>query len=361
MEYVILKGPMIDDTIDYLNSLWCQKCHIEKLPLPASFPKIENPLNWALAIARDDPTLISTAMGSVLKDAPDEDAMVYISRSGDANQKMRNTLVDGVRSGAPVQLQVNGLNKIFDPLDLFLKTSFESFLNRTHPFGYQLVSSLWITGPNHVYNLHCDLGNHILIQLSGTKKIRFFGPRNDFDKNTFFNFDFRNDPQRFMGDDLHLELTPGEMVYFSKGIMHEVSVPEQASRSVSISISLDHLYPLMTMIDLINTYHHGQIKIQDKYTAWDKFSAYLFDPNKLLGYLNTEIMPTSLKNGIKKFMLSFQGTDLELENSLNAWWSTYSKGFQYSPTGLLPKKPENKKQILKKWEEERLANQLTRK
>ena len=93
---------------------------VVKLPIPEEFPRIPDALTWALEVAQQDPNLFSTAMRSAFQDGPQDDQMIYASR-GQSTDKVRSALIDGVRRSAPVQLQVNGINRKFSPIEDFLQ------------------------------------------------------------------------------------------------------------------------------------------------------------------------------------------------------------------------------------------------
>lgn len=344
-----------DPIVEKINALWYSKGHREKLPIPATFPSIPKPFEWALDIARKDPALVSTAMRSAFKDGPKDDKMMYVSR-GDATDKVKTALIEGVKGSAAVQLQVNGIDQKFPPFANFLENSIKGRLKTLHPYGFGVGMALWITGSEHIYNVHCDLGDHCLLQLHGKKIVKLYGPTPGFDSDVIFNFDFKNEPERFSGPVTEVVLNPGEMVYFSKGVMHEISIPSD-TESVSVSIAAQYLYPVLNIVrDMNSSLGTGTelYKLQEKYAAWDKFSAYLFDPTRFSGQLsqNPNQMPEDLKQRMMQITL---GPKESLSKDLDLWWANLSSTRKYSPTGSLPAPPENKIEILKQWEQESLS------
>lgn len=342
----------MQSSLEKLNSLWHKRCCVEKMPIPLEFPLINSPFDWALNIAQSDPELVSTAMRWVFKDGPQDDKMLYVSR-GNATEKVKKAMISGVQQGAAIQLQINGINFKYPPIQDFMHTRLMPFVEKAYPFGSLFHASLWITGGGHIYNSHCDLGDHLLIQLSGEKHVKFWGPAADFDLEHFYNFDFRNDSKRFNGEIKDVVLHPGEMVFFSKGTMHQVAVPEQNEGSVSVAISADHLYPVLTCIQQINQMYNQNLIVKEAFSGWDKFSAYLFDPNRYIYSIGDSMMPKQLLSSFKEIILN---SNENTEKYLNEWWKHYSISGKYSPTGTLPLGPSNKEEILKAWESQRLSD-----
>lgn len=128
---------MSDKVVERINDLWYSKCKIEQLKIPGSFPRIDDPLAWGLAMAEADPSLVSTTMRSAIKNLPNDNQMVYVSR-GRVSPKTKSELVHAVAEKSPVQLQINAVNKkIHSYSDVFNVCLFAK-TQRTSLFWLQL-------------------------------------------------------------------------------------------------------------------------------------------------------------------------------------------------------------------------------
>lgn len=195
-----------------------------------------------------------------------------------------------------------------------------------------------------------------MLQLHGEKRITFWGPTAKFDHEPIFNFDFRGDPARFEGPRVEVLLKPGDMVFFSRGVMHEVCVPEQDSVSVSMTLGVHFYYPLLTVLDLINQRlgDDTALRLQAEFRFWDKFQYYLFDPTRYVQDPDLTKMPEVLKSKILSLLDAKSTRYEDAQNLLDEWWKDYVKKREYSPTGYMPKPPSNREELLKQWEQERL-------
>lgn len=345
-----------DKNLNKINALWGKSRKLCFLKIPAVFPKITSHwLEWGLLQAARDPHLISTAMRKVLTGEKNDPNMVYVGR-GDMSPLERKKVILGVKDeNLPIQLQVNGLAQKVPQIDAFVRNYFEPIAKKNHPYGFALASSVWTTGGGHTYNYHVDLGDHLLFQLHGKKIITFWGPAPGFDDKKFFNMDFRGDAKRFRGRVKTIELHAGDAVYFSKGVVHEVSVP-LGTTSVSVTFAMDSLYPLINVVKTINAGLKQKLELKEKYNYWDKFRCTLFDPSKYkaLKYQNGEV-PKDLQKAFTKTLIPNPHYSVKnIENFFESWWKMFAKEKKYSSTGIMPAPPPNRIELLKKWEKERV-------
>lgn len=349
-----------DLEIKNINALW-ETRKDAFMNFPRVFPKIKNPLEWALGVASKDPKLISTAMKWVFQDVSDDDQMMYVSR-GHMTEETRKSLIEGVRDGAAIQLQVNNIQHKDPLLADFIRSNFQPTLRKVHPFGFRLDAILWITGAEHSYNTHCDTGDGFLFQLSGRKIAKIWGPKPEFYDQIIFNHDFRRNPELFEGEPKEVELKPGEVLFMPRGMMHEISVPK-GKQSVSLTIQPKSIYPIVNVCnDLCDAAGDSKaFSLPDHHSHWDKFRVSFFDPTRFASTLNESgpciEMPTELKEAFLEIVLAkTEEFKDKLPHLLDQWWKDLSIRRNYSPTGVYPVPPPNRAKILKEWEEERLRN-----
>ena len=170
----------------------------------------------------------------------------------------------------------------------------------------------------------------------------------------------------FRGKVLDIVLEPGQGVFFSDGVMHEISIPKN-EQSVSIAIKAAHIYPILNVVKDLCTMSSikDAFTINTQYLHWDKFRTYYFNPTRFVTppLKPYKAMPTLLR---KKFLEVIIPKTAEhskmLPVFLDRWWVDLTVRKNYSPTGLFPEQPVNRADLLKKWEEERLTkNQSDRK
>ncbi len=331
------------------------------MKIPKEFPLPENPLEWSLNLCTKEPRLMGTVMRKALQGVDEgESGMIYAAR-GNAPQEVREGLIEGVRSGAPVQLQIEPVFNVVSELKTFADSYFLPELAHHHPFGCSVGNAMFITGGGHLYNAHNDPGNNFLFQLQGTKIIRTWGPRKDFQEKILFDYNFRDNPERFAGPVEEVELRAGEVLYFHDGMMHEVRVPDE-EQTVSIAIRADAHYSVLTLVREISAMV-GQEKayvLIPEVDYWDKFRTKLFSPDRFSKSLESEkgrcCMPSELKEELLRVIQSAsKSLETCLEGNLNQWWQDFCARRNHCPTGVLPIPPENRVELLQAWEKERLA------
>lgn len=343
---------------DIKKHFWTQSNQIAITAVPEHFYSFGDGsvFEWAMAMAAADPRLKATAMKNVLKGVPeDEKGMMYLSRGEPENDKIRQIALSGPRENLAVQLQSDGLNRKHPPLQAFIEKELVPILNQKLPLGYNAHSSLWITGEGHAYDRHVDLGDHILIQLCGKKRIKFNYMKQPFERNQICAMNFRELPERFEGEAFETVLEPGQMAFFSRGILHDISIDE--GPSVSISMGADYLYPLLTFARQMNDIAQNEVvQLKDQHMHWDKFRATLFDPNYFVTEHGAEgkFLLWSLLQSVNQ-----KPETQQAKQAYEIWWQNFAEKQQVGIFSGLPTPPANKNELLKQWEKERIE-QLNR-
>ncbi|HLG20861.1 MAG TPA: cupin domain-containing protein [Bdellovibrionota bacterium] len=325
------------------------------IDIPKSLPSPENAVEWALSICQEDRALIGTAMRRVFKDGKDDDdAMIYASR-GNANAKTRAALISGVRKKLAVQLQTDFLEKKAPEFGKYIKRAFHSAWSMAYPFGYDPGISLFVTGSDHVYDAHCDVGDGILLQFHGRKIVKLWGPTQKFYEKVIFDHDFRGKPELFESPIATYELIAGQGIYLPRGAMHEISV-RGGEISVSVGIRPESIYPVMTLC----TELCEMAGVKDAFSVvpgcndWSKFLAKMFNPTDFKRYLGSRTMPPALRQNLLTVLQpKSEKLSERLAQLLDRWWQKFCRRRKPSPTGPLPARPIDREAILKQWEDER--------
>ncbi len=344
--------------LDALNRLWGTR-QAKKVHTPKEFPLAADIWNWALEIAERDENLIGTAMRSTFQnESEDEEGMIYASR-GNASEKVRKALIKGVRNRSAVQLQVNWLDKKAPEYGTFLRNYLDPVLREHYPFGWDMSAVMFITGSAHVYDAHCDLEDGLLFQLHGRKKVRCWGPSPEWYQQPIFDLDHFDKPHLFQGREQEFDLTPGHVLYFSAGVMHEVSIPE-GEISVSISVRPSTVYPIISVAGDLNRMvgeKEGYLLPEEK-SHWFKFKANFFEPSRYADSLKTEQGRTAMPKELKQAFLGIVKSgrpelEKKLPQLLDAWWADFAKRRNHCPTGALPPPPPDREIFLAKLERQR--------
>jgi len=292
-------------------------------------------------------------MGSAFEGRIPKEQMIYVSR-GNISPTTRSLLIESVQEGEAIQLQTNDLDQKSMEIKKFFTETFLRSSKKMHPFGYHRDITLFITGPGHQYNDHCDGDDGFLFQLHGVKRLQMWGPKPAFFKQMIFNLDFRGNRKMFEGSKTEYEIRGGQGIFIPRGVMHRVVVPK-GSISVSLSIRMDHHYPFLEVVrDLARTTQDAETyTLSPDHSHWDKFRAMYFDPSK---HPPGAKMPLQLKKEMLHYIHSKNSRAKEnLPLLLDRWWKDLSKRRNFCPTGPLPAPPENRLELLRKWEIERLG------
>lgn len=199
-------------------------------------------------------------------------------------------------------------------------SQFAAGLQKVHPMGSYLRSTLWTSCGEHRYEAHCDLFDGFLMHLCGHKRVRVWPVPKKYRQRVVFNHsDFKG---RMTSQPIDFELNPGQVLFIPSGAMHEV-IALGNQPTVSVSFHMGSPFPMLTLCAQINLFvQGGEIFLPPYMKKIDKFNMYMFEPSHFVGKTNGQDdgMPAKLLNELSKVLRSKQVDSKTMRRILSNWW-----------------------------------------
>jgi hypothetical protein len=199
-------------------------------------------------------------------------------------------------------------------------TLFDQGMNKCHPIGCYLRSTMWMSCGEHRYDAHCDLFDGFLFHMSGYKRVRVWPVPKKYRNMMVFNHD--DFEGRMASYPIDFDLKPGQVLFIPSGAMHEV-VSTGEEPAVSVSFHMGSPFPLSTLcLQLNKMLQGGHVSLPADMKSINKFKMYFFEPTR---FINTSDrlhggMPEELYKALIQVLQTENIAATTMRALMSSWW-----------------------------------------